>query len=186
VVETNVEHVTDGAHPYGAGFRAASTTLATETAAMRNIDSAASRTWKIINPSSLNELGVPVGYKILPQASPNFMVPENTPAGDRGGFARHNLWVTAYDEDEHYAGAGPFTNLHPGGAGLPSYVEQDRPIEDTDIVVWHTFGVTHVPRPEDWPVMPVEYAGFTLLASGFFDANPALDLPPSSSACHAD
>ena len=73
------------------------------------------------------------------------MVPENTPAGDRGGFARHNLWVTAYDEDEHYAGAGPFTNLHPGGAGLPSYVEQDRPIEDTDIVVWHTFGVTHVP-----------------------------------------
>ena len=186
VVETNVEHATDGAHPYGAGFRAASTTLATEKAAMRNIDSAASRTWKIINPSSLNELGVPVSYKILPQASPNFMVPENTPAGDRGGFARHNLWVTAYDEDEHYAGAGPFTNLHPGGAGLPSYVEQDRPIEDTDIVVWHTFGVTHVPRPEDWPVMPVEYAGFTLLASGFFDGNPALDLPPSSSACHAD
>ena len=186
VVETNVEHEKDGAHPYGAGFRAVSTTFTTEKNAMRDIDPAASRTWKIINPSSLNELGVPVGYKILPQASPNFMVPQDPPAGARGGFARHNLWVTAYDEEEQYAGAGPFTNLHPGGIGLPKYVKQNRAIEDTDIVVWHTFGVTHVPRPEDWPVMPVEYAGFTLLASGFFDGNPALDLPPSTSACHAD
>ncbi|MGH3579670.1 MAG: hypothetical protein ACRDU0_19230, partial [Mycobacterium sp.] len=59
----------------------------------------------------------------------------------------------------------------------------DRPIADTDLVVWYTFGVTHVVRPEDWPVMPVEYAGFWLLPCGFFNRNPALDVPPSSS-CH--
>ena len=41
-----------------------------------------------------------------------------------------------------------------------------------DVVVWHTFGVTHIPRPEDWPVMPVEYTGFSLLPVGFFDAQP--------------
>ena len=39
--------------------------------------------------------------------------------------------------------------------------------------MWHSFGVTHVPRPEDWPIMPVEYAGFTLVPYGFFDQNPS-------------
>ena len=68
--------------------------------------------------------------------------------------------------------------------GLPSYVAENRSIDDTDIVVWHTFGVTHVPRPEDWPVMPVEYAGFTMMPVGFFDQNPALDVPPSHGAGH--
>ena len=54
-------------------------------------------------------------------------------------------------------------------------------------MVWHTFGVTHVPRPEDWPVMPVEYAGFHLVPVGFFDRNPALDVPASTAAhCHDD
>ncbi|MEM9607250.1 MAG: primary-amine oxidase [Actinomycetota bacterium] len=179
VVETNVEATTDGAHPYGAGFRSATTPLRTELEARRDLDPAASRSWKIVNPNETNALGSPVAYKLLAQGSPRFMVPEDSPAGARGGFARHHLWVTRYDEDEEYAGAGAFSNLHPGGVGLPAYAAQDRAIEDTEIVVWHTFGVTHVPRPEDWPIMPVEYAGFSLVANGFFDANPALDVPPS-------
>ncbi len=45
--------------------------------------------------------------------------------------------------------------------------------------MWHTFGTTHFPRPEDWPVMPVEYTGFTLKPVGFFDRNPVLDVPPA-------
>ena len=183
VVETNVEATTDGAHPYGAGFRSVGTVLASEQQAMRDINPSSSRSWRIVNPSSNNGLGEPVSYKLLPQSSPQFMVPEDTVAGRRGGFARHNLWVTPYDEDELYCGAGPFTNLHPGGEGLASYVKADRPVEDQPIVVWHTFGVTHVPRPEDWPIMPVEYAGFTLLPYGFFDQNPSIDVAPST-ACH--
>ncbi|MEM7273141.1 MAG: primary-amine oxidase [Actinomycetota bacterium] len=185
VVETNVEPMAADAHPYGAGFRAVTTPLETELAARRDQDPAGSRSWKIVNPTQINGLGNPVAYKLLPQASPQFMAPEDSPAGARGGFARHHLWVTRYDEDEQYAGAGAFTNLHPGGPGLPAYSAKDRPIDNTEIVVWHTFGVTHVPRPEDWPVMPVEYAGFSLVANGFFDANPALDVPPSADgACH--
>ena len=193
VVETNVESDRES-HPYGAGFRAVPTTLATEQQAMRTTDPAASRTWKIVNPNSLNAFGNPVGYKIVPPATPTLLPPADTPAGRRGGFARNNLWVTRYDESQHYAGAGPFTNLHSGdvadgeagagGIGLPSYVTDDRPIEGTDIVVWHTFGVTHVPRPEDWPVMPVEYAGFMMMPVGFFDQNPALDVPPSHGGDH--
>ena len=37
--------------------------------------------------------------------------------------------------------------------------------------------VTHVPRPEEWPVMPASHHGFRLLPAGFFAANPALDVP---------
>ena len=59
---------------------------------------------------------------------------------------------------------------------------------DTDVVLWYTFGVTHFVRPEDWPVMPVEYTGFLLSPVGFFDRNPSLDVPPPSAdgSCHAD
>jgi primary-amine oxidase len=55
------------------------------------------------------------------------------------------------------ARSGEFPNQHAGGDGLPKYIAQNRSIENEDIVVWHTFGATHVCRPEDFPVMPVEY-----------------------------
>ncbi|MGH3411274.1 MAG: hypothetical protein ACRDRJ_53555, partial [Streptosporangiaceae bacterium] len=87
------------------------------------------------------------------------------------------LWVTRYDPAQQYP-AGDFVNQHPGGAGLPAYVAADRDIDGADIVLWHTFGPTHFPRPEDWPVMPVARCGFTLKPTGFFDRNPALGVPP--------
>jgi primary-amine oxidase len=68
-------------------------------------------------------------------------------------------------------------NQHPGGAGLPTYVAADRDLDGQDIVLWHTFGMTHFPRPEDWPVMPVATCGFSLRPVGAFDRNPVLDLP---------
>jgi primary-amine oxidase len=72
-----------------------------------------------------------------------------------------------------------------GGDGLPKYIAQNRGIENEDIVLWHTFGATHVCRPEDFPVMPVEYVGFTLKPNGFFAENPAMNLPPDrNSASH--
>ena len=109
--------------------------------------------------------------------------PESS-VGRRAGFARHNLWVTPYDPDER-RGAGEWPNQSRGGAGLPEWVQADRDLVDRDIVLWYCFGVTHMPRPEDWPVMPVEYTGFLLQPVGFFDRNPALDVPPSSTGhCH--
>jgi Copper amine oxidase, enzyme domain len=56
----------------------------------------------------------------------------------------------------------------------------DRPTEDTNAVLWYTLGSHHLTRPEDWPVMPVERTGFALKPRGFFDQNPALDIPPPS------
>ena len=93
--------------------------------------------------------------------------------------------MTAFDPAEKYA-SGYYPNVHEGGDGLPRYAAQDRPIENTDIVVWHSFGHTHVCKPEDFPVMPVEYAGFMLKPNGFFAANPANDLPAQRNAHSVD
>jgi primary-amine oxidase len=180
VQEVEVEPTPKGdGNPYGSGFQAVTRTFKTEEEAKRNVDPARSRSWRVVNPGSKNRVGKPVGYKLLPQASPTLLAGEESTHGKRGAFARHNLWVTPYSPDELDAGAGALSYRHPGGAGLPAYTAANRPIENTDVVVWHSFGVTHVPRPEDWPVMPVEYAGFTLIPVGFFDRNPAIDVPPS-------
>ena len=165
-------------NPYGTVFRSVATQLSRESEAQRKVLPAKSRHWKVVNPNVRNRLGAPVGYKLLPQGTPTMFAHADSPQARRAAFAKHNLWVTAYDPDEG-AAAGEFTNLHPGGDGLPAYVEADRSLDNTDLVVWHTFGLTHVPRPEDWPVMPVEYCGFSLVPVGFFERNPALDVPPT-------
>ncbi len=90
--------------------------------------------------------------------------------------------MTAYDPAERFA-AGDYPNQHPGGDGLPRYAAADRPLEGTDVVLWYTFGAHHVVRPEDWPVMPVSQVGFKLKPTGFFDGNPALDMPRSDAHC---
>lgn len=99
----------------------------------------------------------------------------------RGGFATKHIWVTPFDPAEKYAG-GDYPNQHAGGDGLPAYVKQGRSIENADLVVWHSFGHTHVCKPEDFPVMPMEYAGFMLKPNGFFAENPAMDLPAETNA----
>ena len=147
--------------------------------AQRKTNSATSRCWKVVNPHVLNGLGQPVAYKLVPTMStPTLLAQPDSSVGKRAGFAQHNLWVTPYSPDERRA-AGEHPNQHEGGDGLPRWTAQDRNLVDTDIVLWYTFGVTHFVRPEDWPVMPVEYAGFLLTPIGFFDRNPALDLPPT-------
>lgn len=65
-----------------------------------------------------------------------------------------------------------------GPAGLPAWTAPNRPIEDTDIVLWHVFGLFRQPRTEDWPVMPADTASFRIKPAGFFNRNPALNLPP--------
>jgi len=46
-------------------------------------------------------------------------------------------------------------------------------------VLWHTFGVTHIPAPEDFPVMPAEPITLLLRPRNFFTSNPVMDVPPS-------
>jgi primary-amine oxidase len=98
-------------------------------------------------------------------------------------MTRH-LWVTPFHARELYP-AGDYPNQHAGSAGLPEWTAADRTLEGTDVVLWYAFGNHHVPRPEDWPVMPVVRIGFRLEPLGFFDRNPSLDVPPPAAhACH--
>lgn len=53
-------------------------------------------------------------------------------------------------------------------------------VRNTDVVLWHSFGLTHHPRVEDFPVMPVEMMSMMLTPNDFFDRNPLLDIPPST------
>ncbi len=184
VYEVDVRPDDDGPdNPWGNSFAAHATLLEREQAARRLINPAASRVWKIVNPERRNAAGDPVGYKLVPAATPTLLARPGSSIARRAGFATANLWVTPYEPGERWA-AGEYPNQHPGGDGLPRWTAADRPIASTDVVVWYTFGVTHIVRPEDWPVMPVERTGFALVPSGFFDRNPALDLPPPAEHCH--
>ena len=93
------------------------------------------------------------------------------------GFAYNDLWVTPFNEKEKYP-AGDFVNYSEGGQGLPEFVSQTRDLQKSPIVAWHTFGLHHLPRLEDFPVQPVIRCGFKLMPVGFFDCNPAIDLSP--------
>jgi primary-amine oxidase len=178
VYEVEAEPVPPGPdNPWANAFAQKVTRLDSELRARREVNPATSRVWKVTNPSRTNRLGQPVGYKLVPTMStPTMLASPDSSVGRRAGFARHNLWVTPFRADERRA-AGEFPNQHAGGDGLPRWTAADRSIVDTDVVLWYCFGVTHFVRPEDWPVMPVEYTGFLLQPFGFFDRNPALDAP---------
>jgi primary-amine oxidase len=187
VEEADAERVPMGeGNPYGNAFRQRRTRLTRESQAQRRADGSAVRTWHVVNPDKQNGLGQNVGYALLPEGRATLLADEASSIHARATFATNHLWVTRYDPAERYP-AGDFVNQNPGGAGLPAWAQADRDIDGEDIVVWHTFGTTHFPRPEDWPVMPVDHTGFTLKPVGFFDRNPALDVPPTRSAhCHGE
>jgi primary-amine oxidase len=150
-----------------------------ETDAARLADAGCSRTWRIVNNASVDEVGQPASYTLVPSSNPVLLARPGSSVAKRAAFATRHLWVTRYDPAERYA-AGAYPNQHAGGAGLPEFQAADRSLVDQDVVVWHTFGSTHIPRTEDWPVMPVEHVGFMLRPVNFFARNPALDLPRSS------
>lgn len=167
-------------NPFENAFHLQATDLLTEKQAMANLSLETARTWKIVNPSVKNAMGQPVGYKFFPGDNAVPLASPNAWWRKRAGFVDHHVWVTPYREEEKYA-AGDYPNQSMGGDGLPKWAAADRPIVNTDVVFWYTFGHTHVPRPEDYPVMPTAYIGFLLKPNGFFDENPANDVPPSTS-----
>jgi primary-amine oxidase len=179
IYEVETERVPAGPeNPYGNAFRARRTLLRTEAEAQRLISPLTARHWLVVNPNVANALGQPVGYKLVPESNVLPFAHEESSLIRRGGFMTRHLWVTPFAAGERFP-AGEYPNQHPGGAGLPEWTRADRAIENTDIVLWYTLGSHHIPRPEDWPVMPVERAGFALKPFGFFDGNPSLDVPPS-------
>jgi primary-amine oxidase len=188
VEEVSAEPIPAGEHnPHGTAFATRRETLTHELEARRSVDQLHARVWDVSNPNVTNALGEPVRYRLVPGHNVELMAQPGSPFANRAAFARHHLHVTPYAPHERYA-TGDYPYQHNGEGGLPDWTEADRPIENTDTVLWYTFGHHHVPRPEDWPVMPVATIGFRLMPVGFFDRNPGLDVPPPSLAsghrCH--
>jgi primary-amine oxidase len=153
-----------------------STPAKSESDAILDIDPRKPAMWHFVNSSVHGPLGYPTGVEIMPEATAvDFLSPDD-PSLKVGAFAEHQLWVTPYKPDERYA-AGLYVTNSKGGEGLPKWTRADRNIENTDIVAWYTMGFHHMPRAEDWPVMPVMWHEFAIRPFDFFSQNPVMTLP---------
>jgi primary-amine oxidase len=170
-------------NPSGNAWRIQQTLIETEADGARAADPLAGRYWTVLNDGVRNALGQPTGYKLMPEHTVAAFCHPGSPVARRAGFITRQLWVTACDPGEMFA-TGDYPNQSAGDGGLPAYVKADRPLVDTDVVLWYTFGTNHVVRPEDWPVMPTQPIGFKLVPSGFFAGNPALDIPAPDRCDH--
>jgi primary-amine oxidase len=171
-------------NPLGTSFHTSRRVLGSELDARRTVDPAAGRRWRVESTERRNRMGGPTAYELVPGENVGVAAHPDSTFVRRAGFLTHHLWVTPYRPDERYP-AGEYPNQHAGGDGLPRFTAADRALDGEDVVVWYVFGAHHVPRLEDWPVMPVATCGFQLRPVGFFDRNPALDVPPPSPhACH--
>jgi primary-amine oxidase len=152
-------------------------TLRGEIDARRDLDLSTARRWLVANHGRMNSLGQPAGYALIPgENAPPFPGPA-TAARRRAAFLNHQVWVTRYDPSHMYA-SGEWVNIGADNEGVAAWSQDNQSIVDADSVLWYTMSVLHVPRPEDWPIMPAHTAGFRLVPVGFFDRNPTLPESP--------
>ena len=163
-------------NPHGNGYEVKTTPV--KTSGAFDASPFTNLTVKMANTNKLNPIsGRPVAYKFIPTPSQLILADPNSIAAKRAKFAHHHVWVTKYKDEEIFA-AGEFTNqsqLEVGGVADMAAREDN--VENEDVVVWNVFGLTHNPRVEDWPVMPMEMHQIHLRPADFFERNPALDVP---------
>jgi primary-amine oxidase len=173
-------------NPHGLSVVVRNVPLRTEQEGMQDVDFGTQRAWKVMNTNVVNGLGTHPSYKLVPTGALPPMFDPDSPVMKRANVIGHTLWVTPNDPGERWP-AGEFVNQSVADTGLGEWTKANRSIDNTDVVLWYVFGLHHVTRPEDWPVMPVDVVSFWLKPFGFFDRNPALDVPATESdACHAE
>ncbi|KIL90131.1 primary-amine oxidase [Fusarium avenaceum] len=177
--------LTNAVDDFGNAFHCEETTL--KRAQGVDYCQATGRTWKIFNSNKVNpSSGKPTGYKIINNQCPSLLARPGGIIAERAAFARHSLWVVPYDDDGFFP-AGKFVPQSGAGASgdrntaIIDWVDRKGCIVNTDIVCYVQFGVTHFPRPEDFPIMPAENVAVVFRANGFFSRNPTLWVPASSS-----
>jgi primary-amine oxidase len=172
-------------NPHGLSVVVRNVPLRTEQEGMQDVDFATQRAWKVMNTNVVNGIGTHPSYKLVPTGALPPMFDPVSPVMKRANVIGHTLWVTPNDPAERWP-AGEFVNQSVADTGLGEWTRANRSIDNTDVVLWYVFGLHHITRPEDWPVMPVDVVSFWLKPFGFFDRNPALDVPAGESdACHA-
>ncbi len=134
------------------------------------------RKWRIINKNVKTKLKHNPSYQLVlgPQGT-NLNLKDD--AQRRALFSNSPLWITRYKENENYS-AGDYPNQSKGGEGLPQFIKDRQTVDNKDIILWPTLGFDHIPRTEDWPIMPSMYLNLTIRPFNFFNQNPAIDVPP--------
>jgi primary-amine oxidase len=172
-------------NPYGNAVRNVRTPLLRESQAARRTDPATARHWRVESATAVNRYGDPTAYRLLmPDTARSYGLPGSVMA-TRAPFIHQHLWATAYDPAEQFIGGRYPNHAEPGADGVQVWQRQDRSLDGAELVLWPVLGVHHLPRPEQWPVMPVESIRLVLEPDGFFDRNPALDIPDPAVASAA-
>jgi primary-amine oxidase len=164
-------------NPHGVGYTVQKTEV--DTSGGYDLDPGKNRTFKIINPAVHNAInGAAVGYKVMVPPMQSILADTDSFHNKRAEFADRSIYVTRYAERELYSG-GLYTNQSRGGTGVRSWADRRDSLAAGDPVLWVQFGINHIPRVEDFPVMPAETLRVTMRPVNFFDRNPAIDVPPS-------
>ena len=174
-------------NPYGLDLVTNATPVRSEAEAARDYRWETQRSWKVVNPTRTNRHGTNTAYKLVPTACFPSMMDPATAQYLRAPVIGHTLWVTRHHDDERWpAGAHPTQSER--DEGMTRWIADDEPLENTDVVLWYVFGLHHITRVEDWPIMPADTISFWLKPFGFFDQNPSIDVAPSDTAegahCH--
>ena len=176
-------------NPYGLDLLTHGTVIESEAESGRRFDWERQRAWKVQNPTRLNAWGAPTAYKLVPTGCFPAMFDEESPILRRNPVIGNQLWVTQHHDEERWpAGDYPTQSKDDLGNGMTAWLADDEPLVDTDVVLWYVFGIHHITRTEDWPIMPVDKVSFMLKPFGFFDRNPSMDAPRSPAkggSCHA-
>ena len=171
-------------NPYGNAIVQTVTRLTRESQAVRRADGSRGRTWRIVSTEQANRFGRPTGYTLYPEAAPALLADPESPWPSGPGSRPTTCGSPGTTRPTAGRRATSSTRTRAERASPPSSPATRTSTAPTSSS-WHTFGPTHVPRPEDWPVMPVARCGFVLKPTGFFDRNPTLDVPPPARHCSA-
>lgn len=167
-------------NPLGLDLNTHGTVIASESESGRMYSWERQRSWKVQNPNRLNAWDAPTAYKLVPSGSFPAMFDESSPILKRNPVIGNTLWVTQHHESEMWpAGDYPTQSNNDLGNGMSAWIADDENLVNTDVVLWYVFGIHHITRTEDWPIMPVDKVAFILKPFGFFDRNPSLDAPRS-------
>ncbi|KAJ5888616.1 Copper amine oxidase N2-terminal [Penicillium taxi] len=176
--EDSVAMPEDESNSWLVGYTSQKNTIKKSGSAFTSVEK--HRVFKIRNDSIINPITHhPIAYKLMTSPAQMILSSPKSFGLKRAQFATRPIWVTKYQEDELFA-AGEFTNQSKSSDGVEVWAGRDDIVENEDLVLWHTFGLTHNPRIEDFPVMPMERVSIMLKPDGFFTKNPALDVPQSA------
>ncbi|MEO8471563.1 MAG: hypothetical protein ABI477_05195 [Chryseolinea sp.] len=160
-------------NPHSNAFARITSLIKKEADGQRSLNPSSNRHWMIGDSKETNALGQMKSYVIMPGS--NAMPYAATPSGPRkmADFLENQVWVTTFKQDEMHP-AGEYPNTRGIKDGITRWTSDNEDVVGKDLVVWYNLGITHIVRPEEWPIMNTHTLGFTLAPFGFFDHNPAI------------